>query len=155
MAIVWIVLLVLFVVAEAATVGLASIWFAFGAAVAMLTALLGGQVWLQIVLFLVVSAVLLIFTRPLSKAYLDSKKQRTNADRNIGEIAIVTEQIDNIEGTGEAHIGGKRWTARSTTGEVIPKDARVIVDRIEGVKVLVTLVTEEAPQSESSPGAEE
>ena len=142
--IVWLALLLLFAGAEAATVGLTSIWFAAGALCALIAALLGGALWVQIALFLAVSALCLLAVRPLAKWHLNSKVEPTNADRVIGELAQVTEDIDNIHGKGVVVIRGVAWTARSEDGFPVPAGSRVRVLRIEGVKVFVERIPAEA-----------
>ena len=134
----WIVALVIFLVVEAVSVGLVSIWFAVGALAALICAALHGPVWLQAIWFVVVSGVTLILTRPLVRKYVTAKSVATNADRNIGRSAVVTEQIDNLRETGAIKLDGLTWTARSETGDPIPPDTPVTVVRIEGVKAFVT-----------------
>ncbi|MBD5097960.1 MAG: NfeD family protein [Clostridiales bacterium] len=135
--IVWLALLLLFAVSEAVTVGLTSIWFAAGALVALIAALLGGPLWIQITLFLAVSLLCLAAVRPLAKRHLNDRVEPTNADRVIGEEAQVTEDIDNIHGKGAVIIRGMTWSARSENDSIIAAGARVRVLRIEGVKVFV------------------
>ena len=142
--IVWLVLLLLFAGIEAASVGLTSIWFAAGALCALIAALLGGPLWIQIALFLVVSVLCLLAVRPLARRHLNNKVEATNADRVIGEQAQVTEDIDNIHGKGAVVIRGVAWTARSEDGLPVPAGALVRVLRIEGVKVFVERVPAEA-----------
>lgn len=137
MVIVWTVAVAAFLAVEAATVGLVSIWFAIGSAAALIAAALGAAIWLQIVLFLAVSAVVLAGLRPLARRYLDVRKKPTNADRVIGTIGTVTEDIDNISGTGAANVAGRIWTARSLTGEDIRSGEYVRVSSIQGVKLIV------------------
>mgnify|MGYP002795765261 FL=1 len=137
MSIVWVVLMVVFLVVEAATAGLTCIWFAIGSLAALIAALFDAQLWLQIVWFLVISFVTLYFTRPLVKKYVNSRSQPTNADMVIGKEALVTEDIDNVEATGAVSVGGKVWTARSADGGRIKSGAVVNVLRIEGVKLIV------------------
>lgn len=137
MIIVWAVLIVVFFVAEGATAGLVSIWFAAGAIVALASAFLDATIWLQIVLFIVISVVSLLVTRPLSRKYVSKKIQPTNADRVIGVTATVTERINNFEGTGAVSVGGRIWTARSTTSDVIENGTLTVVRSIEGVKLIV------------------
>ena len=137
MSIVWVVLMVVFLVVEAATAGLTCIWFAIGSLAALIAALFDAQLWLQIVWFLVISFVTLYFTRPLVKKYVNSRSQPTNADMVIGKEALVTEGIDNVEATGAVSVGGKVWTARSADGGRIKSGAVVSVLRIEGVKLIV------------------
>ena len=134
----WIAALVVFLIVEAVTAGLVSIWFVFGSLVALICAALGAAVWLQIVWFVIVSVATLIFTRPFVKRYVDSRSVATNADRNIGRTAVVTEQIDNLAATGAVQLGGVVWTARSTNDAVtFEPGAHVTVRAIEGVKLIV------------------
>ena len=139
--IVWLVLLLLFAGAEAISVGLTSIWFAAGALCALIAALLGGLLWIQIALFLAVSLLCLLAVRPLARRHINSKVEPTNADRVIGEQAQVTEDIDNIRGKGAVVIRGVAWTARSEDGLPVPAGSLVRVLRIEGVKVFVERVS--------------
>ena len=137
-AIVWLGLTVVFLIAEAATVTVISLWFAAGSLVAMAMALLGGAIWLQVLTFLVVSAIALTALRPLVRKYLTPKLTATNIDSVIGSIGIVTATIDNIGATGQVKLNGMEWTARSTSGDPIPAGIKVRVDKIEGVKVFVS-----------------
>lgn len=139
-AFVWLGLMILFLIAEGATVSLVSLWFAAGAVVAMFAALLGAGVWLQTGLFLVVSGALLLMLRPIVRRYLVPKITPTNVDSLVGSTGLVTEAIDNVTASGQVKLGAMEWTARSTTGENIPQGALIRVDRIEGVKVYVTPV---------------
>ena len=138
MSIVWVVIMVVFLVVEAATAGLTCIWFAIGALAALIAALFGAPIWLQLVWFFVVSVVTLYFTRPLVLKYVNSRSQPTNADMVIGKEARVTEAIDNVESAGAVAVGGKVWTARSENGEPIEVGSIVTVLRIEGVKLIVS-----------------
>ena len=134
----WVVALVVFLIVEAVTAGLVSIWFVFGSLVALICAALGAAIWLQIVWFVVVSVATLVLTRPLVKRYVDSRSVATNADRNIGRTAVVTERIDNLAATGAVQLGGVVWTARSTDDAVtIDPGTHVTVRAIEGVKLIV------------------
>lgn len=135
--VIWGVALVVFLIVEGITVGLASIWFACGALVSLIAALLGAPVWLQFLLFILVSGVTLWMTRPLAAKYVNEKKQATNADRVIGMTGRVTEKIDNVSGTGAVSIGGKLWTARSQTGVTIEPGTLVRGVAIDGVKLIV------------------
>lgn len=142
LTVIWIVLLVLFLILEAATVQLVSAWFALGALCALLANLCGvGVIW-QIVLFLIVSAICLIATRPLVKKMTATKIQKTNADRCIGAEAVVLEEINNLKSTGLVKAIGNTWTARAEDGSVIPKDAVVIVRKMDGVKLIVSQQSE-------------
>ena len=133
----WIVALLIFLAVEAVSVGLVSIWFAVGALAALICALLHGPVWLQAIWFVVISGVTLILTRPLVKKYVNAKSVATNADRNIGRSAVVTERIDNLAGTGTVQLDGVLWTARSANDAPIEEGTTVVVREIRGVKLLV------------------
>ena len=138
MNIIWAIAIVIFVAAEAATVGLVSIWFALGSLAALLSALMKAPLWLQIVWFFVVSIALLLLTRPLAQRFVNTKVQPTNADMVIGREALVTEAIDNVRGSGAVNAEGKIWTARSEDDAVtFAAGERVSVLRIEGVKLIV------------------
>lgn len=140
---IWLALLILFGVGEAITIGLTSIWFAAGALVALVVALLEGPIWLQVVLFIVISLLCLLAIRPLASRYLNSKVEPTNADRIIGAEAPVIEPIDNLQATGAVRIAGMVWSARSAHDVPIAAGTLVRVLRIEGVKVFVEEVKEE------------
>lgn len=135
---VWLAFVILFVVAECMTVGLVSIWFAGGSLVAMFLAMAGAGIGWQMLVFLLVSAALLLATRPLAKKYINNKKLKTNYKSIIGEIAKVTEGIDNYNQSGVVFADGKEWTARSTKDTVVmEQDTLVKVVAIEGVKLMV------------------
>ncbi len=146
--IIWIAAIVIFGVVEAATVGLVSIWFVIGSAAGLIAAVLDAPIWLQVVVFFIVSIAALIATRPLvrklgSKGGTATNADRvlggtaTNADRVLGGTARVTETIDNTIPSGEVYIDGKTWTARSESGAVIAPETLVKVIRLEGVKLYV------------------
>lgn len=137
-SILWLVLLVAFLAAEAATVSMVSLWFAVSALVALLVALLGGPGWLQGTLFLVISAVLLALLRPIVRRYISPRITATNVDSVIGSTGLVTAAIDNVSAAGQVKLGAMEWTARSTSGQPIPVGTLVKVDKIEGVKAYVT-----------------
>lgn len=137
MLIFWVVLLIILIVVEALTAQMMTIWFAVGAVAAIVAELLGAQTWLQWVAFVIVSVIALVATRPLVKKLTKTKIQPTNADRCIGQVAVVTEDIDNMAAKGQVSVNGTIWTARSSDGTVIPKDEKVVVEKIEGVKVVV------------------
>ena len=140
----WLIALVVFLVIEAATLGLAAIWFAGGALVALIAAMCGAGIVIQIVLFLVVSLVLLFFTRPLAVRFLNKDTLKTNVDRVVGMEGVVTEEISNLAGTGKVSLGGNIWTARTENeGGTIPVDAVVTVLRVEGVKLIVKVKEKE------------
>ena len=135
----WLIALVIFGVVEAATAGLVCIWFAMGAMVALLAALVGTGVVEQVVVFAVVSAATLAATRPLVRRMTAGKAVATNADRVLGAAAKVTETIDNENSAGAVYVDGKTWTARSADGSVIPAGEQVEVISMEGVKLFVKL----------------
>lgn len=139
--IIWLALLIVFIAVEAATLGLASIWFAGGALIALIVAALKGPVWLQLVLFLITALVLLIFTRPVAVKYFNKDRVKTNVSSIIGKQGIVTAEIDNLQATGKVTIGGQEWTARSSEeGITIPEGAVIEVEAVNGVKLMVRLV---------------
>ncbi len=133
----WFILLVIFGIIEAATVGLTSIWFAAGALVAMISAFFQAPIWLQIALFLGVSLIALGLVRPIVRKFILPGYTPTNADRILGKDAVVTEAIDNLSGKGLVSVAGSVWTARSEDSRVIPAGTVVRILRIEGVKVFV------------------
>lgn len=139
-SVIWLALLILFAVVEAATVGLVSIWFAAGALAGLLSTFFTDNVWLQVGVFLVVSAVTLALARPLARKFFTPKQIHTNADRVIGREAVVSEAIDDLRGTGAVKVGGTEWTARTEAPQSIPLGAVVKVLRIEGVKLIVAPV---------------
>ena len=139
-AIVWLALMVVFLLLEAGTVSMVSIWFAVGALAAMVASLLSAPLWLQIVLFAVISTALLLALRPFVRKYLNPRLTKTNVDAIIGAEGIVTETVDNLAAAGRVKIGHMEWAARSSSGEKLEPGARVQVDRVEGVKVFVTPV---------------
>lgn len=136
----WLVLMVLFLAVEAGTVALVSLWFAAGALAAVITALLGGAVWLQITVFVVVSVALLAALWPLVRAHAAPRLTKTNVDAVVGTVGLVTVAIDNVSALGQVKLGAMVWTARSTSGDPIPEGTKVRVDRIEGVKAFVSPV---------------
>ena len=138
MAVVWLGLMVAFLLIEAGTVALVSLWFAAGCLAAILVSLLGGNIAVQSVVFLVVSCVLLALVRPILRKYYTPRITRTNVDSLLGSQGLVTSDIDNVTGRGEVKLGAVVWTARSTDGSPIPAGTQIRVDRIEGVKAFVS-----------------
>lgn len=139
-AIIWLGIMVVFLFMEANTVSLVSIWFAAGSLAALIASLFGAQLWLQITLFLVVSAATLACLRPLVRKYIKPKIVPTNTDALLQSQGYVTEEIDNLAAHGQVKLGAMEWTARSTNGNPIPQGTLVKVDKIEGVKAFVTPV---------------
>lgn len=140
MTIFWLAAFLVFSIGEAVTVGLVSVWFAVGALAGLFATALGAGLWLQITVFLGVSALALALFKPLSSKFLKPKVSATNADRVIGEAALVTETIDNAQAQGQVKVRGQIWTARSAQDIVIPAGRDVKVLRIEGVKVIVETI---------------
>lgn len=137
----WLGIMIVLLVIELATLGLTTVWFAGGALAAFIASLTGASGWLQVILFLVVSIVLLIFTRPFAVRYINKNTVATNADSLIGKTAIVTEDISNLESKGQVQVQGQIWTARSTEDETkIEKDTKVVIEKISGVKLIVRKV---------------
>lgn len=136
---IWLVMIVVFVVAELISVGLTSIWFAAGAVVALIIAIAGGGLPWQLGAFLVVSIVLLAATRPWAKKFINSRVQRTNLDSLVGGTVVITERVCNQEQTGAGTISGKEWTVRSVTNEeTFEVGEEAIVKEISGVKLMVS-----------------
>ncbi|HIY60736.1 MAG TPA: NfeD family protein [Candidatus Eisenbergiella pullistercoris] len=134
----WLVLLIVLVLIEIATLGLTTIWFAGGSLAALIAAAFGAPLYLQITLFIAVSAVLLFFTRPLAMKYFNGSRVKTNAESLIGRRAVVKEEIDNLKASGLVSVRGQDWTARSVRDDaVIPKGSVVDIRAISGVKLIV------------------
>lgn len=142
-AIIWLAALVILLLAEALTLGLTTIWFAGGALIALIAALVGANVWVQLGIFLAVSLLLLIFTRPAALRYMNKSTLKTNVDSLTGEVGVVSERIDNLEATGKVKLNDVLWTARSEDGTVIEEGAIVEISRVEGVKLIVKMKEEE------------
>lgn len=139
-AVFWFALLVVFLLAEAATVTMVSLWFGAGALAAMAVCLLGGGIWFQAVIFFVVSAAMLILLRPIARKHFTPKLTATNVDAVLGSRGLVTIAVDNVRAEGQVKLGAMVWTARSTSGDPIPEGTLIRVDKVEGVKVFVTPV---------------
>ena len=138
MTIMWLGILVILVVIELFTMGLTTIWFAGGALVAALVSIPGTPLIVQILFFLIVSTLLLYFTRPIAVKYFNRDRTRTNVESLIGRQAIVISEINNLEGIGQVNTGGMEWSARSSYHNiVIPIGAVVTVLGIDGVKLIV------------------
>jgi membrane protein implicated in regulation of membrane protease activity len=135
---IWIIAAIIFIIIEAATMGLATIWFAFASIAAWLVQIIGVPPLGQIAVFLIVSAVLLYYTRPIALKYFKVGRVKTNADRLVGETGKVTEEIDNLNAKGLVKISGQIWTSRSLENKVIPVETLVHVESIDGVKLIVT-----------------
>jgi len=139
-AFIWFALLVSFILVEANTVTLVTSWFAIGALAAMIASFLNAPIWLQAVLFFVISIALLAALRPIARRYFTPKLTKTNVDSVVGCVGPVTASIDNAMATGTVKLGAMEWTARSTSGEPIAAGTLIKADRVEGVKVFVSPV---------------
>lgn len=137
-AFMWLALLVVFILIEVGTVSMVSAWFAAGALAALIAGLCGAELWLQIVLFAVISTALLLALRPLAKKYFTPRLTKTNVDAVVGSEGLVIERIDNVTSSGRVKLAHMEWSARSTSGDVLEPGTRIRVDKIEGVKVFVT-----------------
>jgi membrane protein implicated in regulation of membrane protease activity len=133
----WIILAIVFLAVEFGTVALISLWFVGGSVAALAVCLLGGPLWLQVLVFGLISLALLLLVRPFLKKYIDPKKVRTNVDAMRGRQAVLLETVDNLAATGSLELSGVVWTARSADGSVIPAGTVVTVQGVEGVKLLV------------------
>lgn len=136
----WIVLLILFAGIEGATAGLVSIWFCAGSVVALFASWLDASLVVQIALFVIVSVAAMAIIRPMARKWMQPRMEKTNADRILDAEGVVTETIDNLRASGQIKVAGAIWTARSATGDVIPEGTLVCVERIEGVKAIVTVL---------------
>ncbi len=143
-AMVWLAVMIILIVIEIITVGLTTIWFAGGAIVAMIVSALGGGTVLQISMFLAVSFVLVVFTRPIALKYITSKRVKTNYEGIIGKIVRITQDVDNINGTGCAVVNGQEWTVRAADDDSkIATGSLAKVVNISGVKLIVEQYEEE------------
>ena len=137
MTVFWLAAFIIFAVGEALTVRLVSVWFAVGALGAMAAAGAGGGLWVQVGVFLALSALSLLLFKPLSAKLLKPRASHTNADRVIGQTALVIQTVDNVQATGQVQVNGQVWTARSAHDVVIPQGSEVKILSIQGVKVMV------------------
>ncbi len=138
MILTWLILLIIFIVVEAVTMGLTTIWFAGGALAAIGATVLHAPIPIQIIVFLLVSLLLLFFTRPVAVKYFNKKRVKTNVEGFIGRQAIVISEIDNLQGIGQVTVGGQQWSARSSDEEVVIAVGTVVdVMDVSGVKLIV------------------
>ncbi len=133
----WLAVIVVAAVVEGVTAQLVSIWFVAGGVGALIANLCGATLWVQTIVFVLVTALTLAATRPLVKKLLDFKRVDTNAGRYIGKIGIVTMQINNTLGSGQVNVSGSIWTARSEDGSTVEIGEHVLIKSIEGVKLIV------------------
>jgi len=136
--IVWLIIMVVLIIIECLTLGLTTIWFAGGSLVAWIAALLNAPVIVQVILFLIVSIVLLVFTRPIALKHFNKDRTKTNAEALVGEQAVVTEDINNLMATGTVSLNGQEWTARTSDDNIVIKKGEIVtVLSIAGVKLIV------------------
>ena len=143
-AIFWLIAMVIFIAAEAMTVSLVSLWFAVGALGAIIVALTGGGLTFQVTVFLALAVVLLLSLRGIVRKHFTPRITKTNVDSVIGATGVVVTPVNNIAALGQVQIGGVEWSARSSDNSHIPAGTLVKVEKIEGVKVFVTAVKEQA-----------
>ena len=149
----WLVVLIVSIGVEVATLGLTSIWFAGGAVVAVIVAAFQGPVWLQILLFFAVSLLLLFFTRPIAVRYFNRDRVRTNVESMIGRQAIVTSEIDNLQGIGQVTVGGQEWSARTEADGMNLQPGTVVdIVAVNGVKLIVKVDPQMAKVTENLSG---
>ena len=133
----WLIVFVVLLVIEIATMGLTTIWFAGGALVSFLAAYIGFGVVVQVALFLIVSILLLVLTSPIAVKFFNQERQKTNVESLIGQKAVVKEAIDTIQATGRVEVNGMEWSAKTDATEIIEADTIVIIKGIQGVKLIV------------------
>ena len=141
-AVFWLAMIVVFLMVEASTVTLVSLWFAAGSLAAMLVALTGAGIGFQVTVFVIVAAICLTALRPLVRKHIKPKLTKTNVDAVVGSTGLVTVAIDNVSAVGQVKLGAMYWTARSVSGDPIAEGTLVKVERIEGVKAIVSPVKE-------------
>ncbi len=139
----WLIALAVFLVIEIITLGLTTIWFAGGSLIAFVASLFGAPIVVQIVLFFAISFILLFFTRPIVEKHLNNNREKTNVNSMIGKEGKVTEEIDNFNQKGTIIVNGLEWTARSLEdGIIIPNGSKVVVKDVQGVRAIVSRVSE-------------
>lgn len=138
----WLIVFIVSLAAEIVTLGLVSIWFAVAALAAFILAVFGVNLWIQIVVFFIVSILLLLSLRPFAAHFINKDKIRTNVEAAAGKTVRITETVDNMQGVGHAMLDGMEWMARSADEDVLEKDTLAIVVRVEGVKLIVKAAQE-------------
>ena len=133
----WLVVFVVLLIVEIATMGLTTVWFAGGALISFLAAYMGLGVVVQVLLFLVVSILLLVLTRPLAVKFFNQEREKTNAESLIGQKAVVKEEINTLQATGRVEVNGMEWSAKTEESEIIEADTIVMIKGIQGVKLIV------------------
>lgn len=146
----WLIIMAVLILFEIATLGLTTIWFAFGALAAFIASLFGANIIVQIAVFFLVSLITLIFTRPVALRFFNNDRIKTNAESLIGEKARVIERIDNINASGRVMLNGQEWMARSDGNDIIETGCTVTVNNISGVKLIVSLSETTAEREEGN-----
>ncbi len=137
----WLIALAVFLIIEIITLGLTTIWFAGGALIAFLLSLFVDNVFLEFIIFLIVSFVLLYFTRPIASKYFNKQRIKTNYEGLIGKDGKVIERIDNFNNSGQVIVNGQEWTARALKDQsVIEPGTRVVIRAVSGVKLIVEVL---------------
>ena len=136
-SIIWLVILAIMIVLEIISLGLTTIWFGIGAIGAAVVAWMGYGIWVQLFVFAVLSVIAMAVFRPIAVRYLNRDKEKKNVEDVVVNIVVVTKDINNEQATGEVRLNGIEWTARSQDGRVIPKEDKVTVVSVEGVKLIV------------------
>lgn len=137
-AVYWLMIFIVLLIIEIFTMGLTTIWFAGGALIAFVAGVIGFGTAVQVIVFLVVSIILLVMTRPIAVKYFNQERQKTNAESLIGQRALVLEDVDTLKAVGRVEINGQEWSAKTDEPDgKIPKDTIVVVEGIQGVKLIV------------------
>lgn len=133
----WLIIFVALLVVEIVTLGLTTVWFALGALAAFLAAYVGFGVLVQVIVFLIVSIILLILTRPIAVKFFNQERERTNAESLIGQKAVVKEEINTLRGVGKVEVNGMEWSAKADESDVIEAGTVILIKGIQGVKLIV------------------
>lgn len=141
--IIWLILIALFLIVEIITLGITTVWFACGALVAFLISLVYNNIILELSVFLIVSGLMLFFTRPIILKYFNPKREKTNYERVIGLEGIVLSTIDNMNFKGKVMVNNQEWSARSNDNQIIEEGKKVIIKEISGVKLIVEILKED------------
>lgn len=137
LTVIWIIGIIAFVILEAVTYQLVSIWFAFGAIGGLIAAALGTDFYIQMTIFLIISLICILCLRPFSVKILKPRNEQTNVDAMVGKDVLITDEVDNVKGLGSGKLDGKMWSVRSADDSIIPSNSTVVVEKIEGVKLIV------------------
>ncbi len=138
MLLIWLIALIVCIIVELATMGLTTVWFAGGALVAAILAAVNVPVAVQVAVFLVISILMMVFTRPVAVKYFNKDRLKTNVESMVGNQAVVLSEVDNLNGAGSVQVNGQEWSARSYKDDVIiPVGDVVVVKEVSGVKLIV------------------